>query len=63
MVLEQNSCKNTGQLHISHITSGEATGNMTYARVFMQKLCKNCPHPKKPFSYSKSISFILFCQR
>ena len=24
---------------------------------------KNCPHPEKIFSYSKSISFILFCQR
>ena len=31
----------------SHIPSGEATSDMTYARVPLWKLCKNCPHPER----------------
>ena len=30
---------------------------------FLQKLCKNCPHPEKPFSNSKTISQIKFPYR
>ena len=48
---------------ICHITSGEATSDMTYSRVLLQKLCKNCPHPEKPFSNSKTISQIKFPYR
>ena len=41
-----NFCKAfaKAQVHISHITNAEATSNMTYARVLMQKLFKNCLH-------------------
>ena len=57
-----NFCKAfpEAQVHISHITSGEATSDMTYARVPLRKLCKNCPHPEKPFPYSKPISHIIY---
>ena len=48
---------------ICYITSGEATSDMTYSRVLLQKLCKNCPHPEKPFSNSKTISQIKFPYR
>jgi hypothetical protein len=44
------------QVYISHITNGKAMSDTTYARVLLQKLCKNCPHPEKPLSNSKSIS-------
>ena len=44
---------------ICHITSGEATSDMTYSRVLLQKLCKNCPRPEKPFSNSKTISLYI----
>jgi len=44
---------------ICHITSGEATSDMTYSRVLLQKLCKNCPRPEKPFSNSKTISIYI----
>ena len=33
---------------------------MTNSLVLLQKLCKNCPHPEKPFSNSKTISQIKF---
>merc|ERR1712001_140229 len=36
---------------------------MTYSRVLLQKLCKSCPHPEKPFSNSKTISQIKFHYR
>ena len=57
-----NFCKAfpEAQVHISHITSSEATSDMTYARVPLRKLCKNCPHPEKPFPYSKPISHIIY---
>ena len=32
---------------------------MTYSRVLLQKLCKNCPRPEKPFSNSKTISLYI----
>ena len=40
-----------------------ATRDMTYSRVLLQKLCKNCPHPEKPFSNSKTVSQIKFPYR
>ena len=30
-----------------------------YAQVLLQKLCKKCPHPKKPFSNTKTRNFTL----
>ena len=48
---------------ICHITCGFATRDMTNSLVLLQKLCKNCPHPEKPFSNSKTISQIKFPYR
>ena len=33
--------------------------SQSYARVLLQKLCKKCPFPKKPFSNTKTIGFAL----
>ena len=52
-----------GDNFCNHITSGEATIDMTHSRVLQQKLWKNCPHPEKPFSNSKTISQIKFHYR
>ena len=44
---------------ICHITRGFATRDMTNSLVLLQKLCKNCPRPEKPFSNSKTISLYI----
>ena len=45
--------------HEPQYSRGEATRDMTNSLVLLQKLCKNCPRPKKPFSNSKTISLYI----
>ena len=40
-----------------------STSEFVISPVLLQKLCKNCPHPEKPFSNSKTISQIKFPYR
>ena len=40
-----------------------STSEFVISRVLLKKLCKNCPHPEKPFSNSKTISQIKFPYR
>ena len=40
-----------------------STSEYVISQVLLQKFCKNCPHPEKPFSNSKTISQIKFPYR
>ena len=51
---ERMDCHNGLQIHALCVTN---------SLVLLQKLCKNCPHPEKPFSNSKTISQIKFPYR
>ena len=47
------------QVHVSHITSREATSDMTYAQVLQQSFAKKNLHTEKAFSCIKTISYII----
>ena len=50
----QSFCRSTSEFVIPRVAK---------PRVLLQKLCKHCPHPEKPFSNSKTISQIKFPYR
>ena len=54
LISEKSIWKKSSSMNCS-FSGWRPTSDMTYSQVLLQKLCKNCPHPEKPFSNSKTI--------